>query len=87
MIGSGPLQQSHLSQLRQLSHIEHLDLGHTNINDGDLRYLQRLTQLRTLVLPNSSSHAGLSQKAIRRLAQHLPTCRITSPLSPDTSQP
>ena len=86
-IGSGPLQQSHLSQLRQLSHIEHLDLGHTNINDGDLRYLQRLTQLRTLVLPNSSSHAGLSQKAIRRLAQHLPNCRSTSSSSPDTSQP
>ena len=85
--GSGSLQQSHLSQLRQLSRIEHLDLGHTNINDGDLRYLQRLTQLRTLVLPNSSSHAALTQKAIRRLAQHLPNCRITSPSSPDTSQP
>ncbi|MBO51365.1 MAG: Mn2+/Fe2+ transporter [Planctomycetaceae bacterium] len=85
--GSGSLQQSHLSQLRQLSRIEHLDLGHTNINDGDLRYLQRLTQLRTLVLPNSSSHAALTQKAIRRLAQHLPNCRITSSPSPDTSQP
>ena len=85
--GSGSLQQSHLSQLRQLSRIEHLDLGQTTINDGDLRYLQRLTQLRTLVLPNSSSHAALTQKAIRRLAQHLPNCRITSPSSPDTSQP
>jgi len=89
-IQSESLQQSHFSQLRQFSRIEHLDLGRTNINDGDLRYLQRLTQLRTLVLPDSSRRTGLSQQAIRRLEYHLPNCRISSSPTPkplDTPQP
>ena len=89
-IGSHSLTQSHLAQLRQFTRIEHLDMGRTRINDRDLRYLQRFTQLRTLVLPASSDPAGLSQKAIIRLGQHLPDCRISrpsSPATPDTSQP
>lgn len=84
--GRRPLAQPHLALLRQLDHLEHLDLGGADISDGDLRYLHSLRRLRTLVLPGN-----LSKAATDRIHTHLPDCMVSSDRSPpvdkETPQP
>ena len=82
--GRRPLAQPHLALLRQLDHLEHLDLGGADISDGDLRYLHGLRRLRTLVLPGN-----LSKAATDRIHTHLPDCMMSSDRSPpvDTETP
>jgi len=82
--GRRTLTQPHLALLRQLDQLEHLDLGGTDISDGDLRYLHGLRRLRTLVLPGT-----LSKAATDRIRTHLPDCVVSSTRSPpvDTETP
>jgi len=84
--GRRPLAQPHLALLRQLDHLEHLDLRGADISDGDLRYLHGLRRLRSLVLPGN-----LSKAATDRIHTHLPDCMVSSDRSPpvdkETPQP
>ncbi|MEE3366799.1 MAG: Nramp family divalent metal transporter [Planctomycetota bacterium] len=81
-LGGGPVDQHHLAKLRQLDHLTHLDLHRSNIAGADLRYLQNLEQLRSLILP-----IDVPPLAINRLSHHLPHCTIThTPQAPETHQ-
>ena len=69
-----PLNQPHLARLRELDHLQRLDLSGTRITDADLRYLQGLTRLRNLTLLD----LPLSRSALERLRLSLPECRIVT---------
>jgi Mn2+/Fe2+ NRAMP family transporter len=72
-----PLSQQDLTRLRELDHLEQLDLSGTRITDADLRYLQGLGHLRKLTLLD----LALSRPAIERLQRSLPACRIVTTTS------
>ncbi|MFP6766796.1 MAG: divalent metal cation transporter, partial [Planctomycetaceae bacterium] len=69
-----PLSQQNLTRLRELDHLERLNLSGTQITDADLRYLQGFGHLRKLTLLELT----LSSSAIERLQRNLPDCRIVT---------